>query len=86
MKPVNFNINHQVKVKLTNYGISVWAEHYNKYSTKPLTAESILKLKDKEDENGYTNFQMHDLMSVFGDKISMGGKLCFDTNIVLLPE
>lgn len=86
MEQINFNINHHVKVKLTNYGYSIWVEHHNKYSTKPLTVESILKLKDREDEDGYLDFQMHELMNIFGGKISMGNKLCFDTNIILLPE
>ena len=86
MSEIKFNINHNVKVRLTNHGISVWAENCNKYSRNPLTAESILELKDRVDKDGYTKFQMHELMDIFGDKIYMGNKLCFDTDIILLPE
>jgi hypothetical protein len=31
MEQVKFNINHNVKVKVTEYGYEKWLEHENKY-------------------------------------------------------
>jgi hypothetical protein len=85
-KEIKFNVNHYIKAKITEYGYSVWVDNYNKYSSKPLNTESIIKLRNRADKDGYTSFQMHDFMSLFGEKTSMGGKMCFDTNIIIIPE
>ena len=85
-KEIKFNINHYVKAKLTEHGYSVWVDNHNKYSAKPLNTESIIKLRNRADKEGYTSFQMHEFMNLFGEKLSTGGKLCFDTNIIIMPE
>lgn len=88
MEQIKFNINHQVKVKVTDYGYDVWLEYSNqfaKYSpTYPII--TIEELKANQDEDGYTEFQMWDMMSIFGPKMKMGLKNPIDTNIILLPE
>ncbi|MCG8750532.1 hypothetical protein [Tenacibaculum finnmarkense] len=85
-KEVLFNINHQVKVKLTEYGYSVLVDYYNKYSVEKLNTESIIKIRKKADSEGYTSFQMHQLLNIFGSKLEMRNKICFDTNIIIVPE
>lgn len=41
---------------------------------------------DREpDENGYYEFQLWDLMNIYGEHINMIGKLPFETDI-LIPE
>jgi hypothetical protein len=88
MKEIKFNINHQVKVKVTDYGYEAWLEHENRFvmysSTYPIT--TIEELKAKVDTDGYTTFQMWDMMAIFGPKMSMGFKIPIDTNVILLPE
>jgi len=71
----SFNINDYVKVKLTDYGREKYREFWNKFGLKAL--------KLKEDENGYTSFQMWDLMQVFGSHMRLGGRNCFDLDIVI---
>jgi len=88
MEQIKFNINHSVKVKVTEYGYEVWLAHENKFvhfsgTIKPVTIE---ELKAKQDEDGYTKFQLWDMMSIFGSKMQMGFKNPIDTNIILLPE
>ena len=88
MEQVKFNINHDVKVKVTDYGYEKWLEHENRFvqfsgTIKPTTLE---ELKSKADEDGYTKFQMWDMMSIFGSKMTMGFKNPIETNIILLPE
>jgi len=88
MEQIKFNINDPVKVKVTEYGYEVWLEYSNqfvKYSpTYPVT--TIEELKAKQDDDGYTEFQLWDMMSIFGSKMQMGFKNPIDTNIILLPE
>ena len=60
MERIKFNINHDVKVKVTEYGYEVWLAHENKFvhfsgTIKPVTIE---ELKTRQDEDGYTEFQM----------------------------
>jgi len=88
MEQVKFNINHNVKVKVTDYGYETWMQHENKYvhfsgTIKPVTLE---ELKAKADNDGYTKFQMWDMMSIFGSKMKMGFENPINPNIILLPE
>lgn len=69
-----FNINNWVKVKLTEEGLDLLEQsHYDLY-------ESIGKpprewVKPVVDENGYSKFQMWDLMNKFGKYTTLGSKL-----------
>jgi hypothetical protein len=83
-KEINFNVNHYIKAKITEYGYSVWVDSYNKYSSEPLNTESILKLRNKADKDGYTTFQMHEFMNLFGEKTATFYKRCFDANIIII--
>ena len=67
-----FNVNHYVKVKLTEYGKDVFKR------------KSYFKLK-KEDEDGYTEFQLWDFMSIFGSEMRITlQNMPFDTNIIFV--
>lgn len=88
MEQIKFNINHSVKVKVTEYGYEVWLAHENKFVQFSGTIKSVTieELKAKQDEDGYTKFQLWDMMSIFGPKMTMGFENPIDTNIILLPE
>jgi hypothetical protein len=75
-----FNINHDVRVKLTEYGIGKYIQHHSKY----LRVSEIST--PKVDEDGWSKFQLWYLMSIFGEYISMGSPLCFNSNIELIPD
>lgn len=67
---MKFNINDYVKVKLTEHG------------------KKILKEKDinnSVDENGYTKFQLWDIMNIFGEYCILGCDVPFETEIII-PE
>lgn len=70
-----FNINKSVKVKLTRHGIAVYKEHYANIGLTDVTINI--------DDEGYSKFQMHDLMSIFGSSMYMGGNLPFQTEILI---
>lgn len=81
------NINKAVKVKLTNLGKDLYYHQYDKFnihSGKP----SIQPSYPKVDENGYTSFQLWELMQLYGQSLTMGGTvesntLPFETEIII---
>lgn len=78
-----FNINHMVKVKLTNYGEKILDTHlkmYEKYM--PLKYVDVYKT----DELGYKIFQLWDLMNIFGVYICPGAPICFENNEIIFNE
>lgn len=82
MKTVPFNINDYVRVRLTPYGHKALFDQYlalishYPYKTPPFPYSA-----PKEDENGWSKWQMWDLMSTLGGSISMGGPNPFETSI-----
>jgi len=80
---MNFNINHEVLVKLTPEGLSILERDHNALFSEPGAA----KFKPPAvDENGYSKFQLWDLMSRFGSHCYNGCKLPFETNIILIEQ
>lgn len=65
---IPFNINYNVKVKLTKKG------------------RSLAKYLPKEDDDGYTTWQLWVLMNEFGEHMIIGLDVPFETNIILIPE
>ena len=64
---IKTNLNHYIKVRLTDYGIKIYQEGFTKYG---------LQLpKINYDENGYVEFQMHVFMNIFGKSLSCGSKM-----------
>lgn len=76
-----FNVNHNVKVKLTAEGrAELRRQHEVIQKEFPSIGDHIEK---SVDEDGYTEFQMHDLISSLGHMCAMGSKLPFETEILL---
>lgn len=74
-KYIKFNVNGYTKVKLTNNGLKIienyWGgripEWYNNYV----------------DADGYYSFQMHELMNIFGENMTIGFNPPFETDILI---
>ncbi len=83
---MEFNINHHVKVKLTDAGIRILKEQHDQMDReiqerggKGLGIFTVTK-----DEQGYTRFQLWKLMNIFGESLTMGNNdVPFDTTIVI---
>ncbi len=57
---VSFNINEEVRVKLTDYGQQIHRSYYVSIATS-------FPVKDKEvDSDGYSRYQLWELMKIFG--------------------
>jgi hypothetical protein len=76
---MKFNINNTVRVKLTTEGIKRLKENHNEVF-KDYKGKYPFHLPEI-DKDGYTEFQLWNLMSEFGQYIHMGGSLLFETEI-----
>ena len=67
-----FNIHRKVKVKLTDYGKYILKQR--KYHNNNI------------DENGYTEFELFELMHIFGSHMFYGNDELFEKNILIYTE
>lgn len=80
---MKLNINDKVKVRLTDKGRD---ELRAQYEDLQLVCTSLRPYQEPvEDEQGYSEWQLWDLMSRFGDLMCCGGDLYFDVEIII-PE
>jgi hypothetical protein len=69
-EPVRINLNESIKVKLTEWGKEIYYHQYDK--TNQFAGREICKPKfPKEDENGYTEFQLWCFMELYGECMGM---------------
>ena len=84
MKLVNFNINHYVRVKLTKRGIGELKKQHIELR------DMFKKIPDYKDpivdEDGYTSYQMWELMLKFGHIMFAGTNMPFETEIMFEVE
>lgn len=66
--PAQFNLNDDVKVRLTDHGRNVLAKG---------------QLTRQPDADGYTKFQLWELMNIFGAYLVNGCSIPFDANSIL---
>jgi hypothetical protein len=76
---ISFNINEYVHIKLNDSGIKeLERQHEELRQQFPSVGEFN---PPKVDEDGYSKFQMHDLMKRLGHTCMLGFEPAFDTNI-----
>ena len=73
---LKFNVNDIVRVKLTQVGLNIIRKKEDCY--RHLKISGIKRKKDKE---GYTKFQLWELMSLFGDHLYNGCDVPFNPEI-----
>jgi len=85
---IPFNLNDDIKVKLTDKGYQYWVEYCNRYfHFRPdVDVESVKNLKTKEDKDGYVKFHLWEFMSIFGNVTCMGMPQYYDLNVILIKE
>jgi hypothetical protein len=79
---IEFNINHWVRVKLTEHG----RQHHRRKNEALLWEHGADYQPPEEDAEGWSKWQLWDLMCEFGDGILMAGPLMFETTIQLIVE
>lgn len=69
-EPIRINLNEPIKVKLTDRGKEIYYHQYDR--TNQIAGREICKPKfPKEDENGYTEFQLWCFMELYGERMGM---------------
>ena len=69
-EPIRINLNEPIRVKLTDWGKEIYYHQYD--STNQIYGREICKPSlPKEDENGYTEFQLWCFMELYGTHIGM---------------
>ena len=69
-EPIRINLNEPIKVKLTDWGKEIYYHQYDR--TNQIAGREICKPKfPKEDENGYTDFQLWCFMELYGEHMGM---------------
>lgn len=81
---VVFNLNDWVKVKLNEQGRKLLYQNYVSLwqGRKPPYAFSL----PKEDEEGWSKWQLWSLMGHFGPHVQLGMQAPFDTQMVLITD
>ena len=80
MKRLYYNVNSSVWVKLTPLGHEIYKKFWSealKGTSLEISGGPVLKTDDR----GWTEFQMWDLMCIFGCHLYNGCKNPFDTNL-----
>ena len=76
MSVLKVNINDSVRVRLTDHGRKLHREHWDRF-----VGDAYPYRAPEEDEQGWSGWQLWDLMSVFGEHMCMAGPLPFETEI-----
>ena len=78
---MKFNVNHTVRVKLTDIGRNELLKQQTElYADHPESLKREYNPKP-EDENGWSEWQLHDLMNRFGHMMLCGFNVPFETTI-----
>lgn len=87
---MRFNINNEVKVRLTDAGREAHRKNYEELKTFGLerlkAAEWHNYTPPKEDADGWSRWQLWDLMRQFGPHITHGMSTPFETEIEILES
>jgi len=83
-----YNLNCEVKVKLTELGYQRLADINNEYvgKVKGFVAVDAAYFKNKADADGFTKFIFWEFMKDFGDVICFGGPEYFGTRILVKTD
>ena len=69
-EPIRINLNEPIMVKLTDWGKEIYYHQYDRVNQ--IAGREICKPKfPKEDENGYTEFQVWCFMELYGEHMGM---------------
>jgi hypothetical protein len=70
LEPLRINLNEPIKVKLTDLGKEIY--YHQHYMVNQIAGREICKPRfPKEDENGYTEFQLWCFIELYGTHMGM---------------
>lgn len=82
---IRFNMNDQVKVRLKQRGIDILRQHHDELDKRIRSSggKGLSPFTLRIDDNGYTTFQMWDLMQKFGEHMVMGFEPPFHPDVIV---
>ncbi len=80
---IEFNVNQDVLVQLTEYGRSIHLNAHNDLN-KLVPNKPLPYHPPKENEDGWSRWRMWSLMELFGPHINLSGPVPFKTGIKLI--
>lgn len=81
---MEFNINNKVRVKLTDHGRAIHAADDALFWASTDYPNPPEYTPPKEDEDGWSEWQLWTLMEAFGKHTHLGFDLCFEPTIELV--
>ena len=81
---IKFNVNHRVKIKLTQYGKDYLIKKHEDFCKK-FNIYTDIHIPE-ESEEGWSEWQLWDLMARLGNAFAGGVHLPFETNIIILTR
>jgi hypothetical protein len=82
---IKFNINQIVRVKLTDHGRKIHRQQFRKFNAQ-FPNGTFKYDPPKEDEDGWSRWQLWDLIETFGSHVGVCKLLPFETEIELDPS
>ena len=79
------NINHIIKVKLTDHGKDIFYHQHDELN-KYWGREVIKPYYPPVDEEGFTEFQAHEFMNIYGKYLVNGFDLVIENNNIYIYE
>lgn len=76
---IEYNLNKTIYVKLNDVGKDIYKNYIQNLN-------SNLSIEPEVDENGYTKFQLWDLIHIFSESIGLGLQTPFDKNCIYFKE
>lgn len=80
-KYVKTNLNLYIKVKLNKYGKQIHHDYW-----RDICRDANVPYELEVDEEGYTSFQIHDFMHIFGPQATLAAKPFLETTDVLVER
>lgn len=80
MSDLKFNVNSVVRVKLADLGLDLLRKEHEELRA---AAPSLGEWSPPVDADGYSRFQLWDLMARFGEHMGNGSPLMFETDIMI---
>lgn len=81
---IKININKNVLVKVTPLGHKIYKENFEKFWSQFNDRPDFLPIR--EDDDGYSRWQLWHLMKEFGNHLKMGFDLPIETEIILIED
>lgn len=81
---IKINLNDFIKVKLTETGKDIFNHRFDELNEK-LKKQAYKNMPLKEDENGYTEFQLWDFMQIYGSHMYFAGPTVIDPFEIIYP-